>query len=323
MNVASFTPSSVATNNHVPPAAVPDLDRLDALAKLLVGGKFEPFHFDTPPENFPPVGHPRALEFFFAVVMHQFGFWEMTDGVWSRSLYALVDGERLKGSDFVFRSASKSLAEGKSDVTEFLDDSGSCPLPMLEAHRQISAQYRAYAATHPPAAIVAEANASGRPLEHLMEQLTLFPGYAEDPYRKKAMLLAMTLANRPEKWLGRADGGELTGWAPVVDYHIQRTSLRTGIVRVPDDTLRDQLVARRALTADQEDAVRRATFDAIQELSRRSGMSHAAIDFLFFQARRRCPESREEAIDCPQCPLEPACAKLKEMFQPVFRTTAY
>lgn len=303
--------------------AAPNPERIAALARTLSGGSHPPFTFDAPAGNFPPVGHPRALEFFFAVVLHQYGFWHLEAGAWAGSMYAEVDGIRLKGSDFVFRSATKAFLAGEEDYTRFLDDSGACPLPMAETHANLAAGFRRWAMRNPPAEVVAEANESGRPVERLLELVADCPGYAEDPYRKKAMLLAMTLANRPERWLRRPDGGELAGWGPVVDYHIQRTSLRTGVVRVLDPALRDKLVARVALTTDEEDAVRRATFEAMEALSREGHISHAAIDFLFFQARRRCPENRDEPIDCPQCPLEPACAKEKDLFQPVLRTTAY
>ncbi len=302
---------------------MPDLGRIEQLARALSGGHHPAFTFDTPPENFPPVGCPGALDFFFGVVLHQYGFWHLENGTWAGSLYASVDGVKLKGSDFVFRSATKAFMAGEDDYTRFLDDSGSCPLPMAETHAELAAGYRTWARRNPPADVVAEANDSGHPVERLMELIADCPGYREDPYRKKAMLLAMTLANRPERWLRRADGAELTGWGPVVDYHIQRTSLRTGVVGICHAPLRDKIIARSELTAEEENAVRSATFKAMEALSEKAGMSHAAIDFLFFQARRRCPESRDELIDCANCPLEAGCAKEKDLFQPVFRTTAY
>ncbi len=301
--------------------AVPDFDRIHAVARALEGGSFEPFRFVTPAPYYPPVGHPRAAEYFFTVVLHQYGFWNLDGDRWSGSMTGVVDGVELKGSDFVWRSATKALLEGKPVLTDFLDDDGRCPLPMAESHRELAAGFQAFLEKNPPEAVLAACNAAQDPLEHLLGLLDEAPGYREDPYQKKAMLLGMTLAHRPERFLRAADGGVPEGWGPVVDYHIQRTSLRSGMVVPLDEELRAQLNGRRLLTEEQEDAVRRATYDAMMELSRLSGLSHPAIDLLFFQARKRCPEASEP--QCPECPLEAACARQKKLFQPVYRTTAY
>lgn len=302
-------------------SALPDYSRISALARILGEEEHRPFTFTAPSQYYPPVDHPRALEYFFAIVMHQYGFWHLNDDTWAGSMYGVIDGIKLKGSDFVWRSATKALLEGKEDLTEFIDDDGRSPLPMLETHREFSRRYREWMSRKNPRALVDEAMATDRPLEKLLELLDNVPGYSGDRFRKKSMLLAMALVNRPERFLHSADETELSGWAPVVDYHIQRTCLRTGIVLPLERELRDKLISRRLLSAGEEDAVRTATFHAMEELSRLSGASHAALDLLFFQARSRCPEASEP--DCPHCPLEPACALQKTLFQPVFRTTAY
>ena len=61
--------------------------------------------------------------------------------------------------------------------------------------------------------------------------------------------------------------------------------------------------------------------DAIDEIVRLSGKSMGAVDFYFFGARLRCPEMSEP--QCELCSLDPICAKRKELFQPVVRTTFY
>jgi hypothetical protein len=93
------------------------------------------------------------------------------------------------------------------------------------------------------------------------------------------------------------------------------------VLRVEDERLAQSLRDRRLLEADEESAVRRAAFRAMVRLRDRSGRSMAACDYFLFQMRHRCPETREP--DCPSCPADPACAHRKELFQPVFRTTAY
>ena len=46
-----------------------------------------------------------------------------------------------------------------------------------------------------------------------------------------------------------------------------------------------------------------------------------AVDWFFFNARRRCPEMTEP--DCANCVIDAVCAHRKELFQPVVRTTFY
>ena len=136
--------------------------------------------------------------------------------------------------------------------------------------------------------------------------------------QKKAMLLAIALENRPEKFLPVRDPESAV---PIIDYHLQRSALRTGLVRVGDEELQQKLLRRELLREEEEGAVREATYEAIGKLMDRSGLSAAAVDWFFFQNRTRCPEMTEP--DCPACPVEAICARETKLFQPVWRTTAY
>jgi hypothetical protein len=93
------------------------------------------------------------------------------------------------------------------------------------------------------------------------------------------------------------------------------------MVVVRDPELHAALVARRVIAADEEAAVRRATFDAVQLLAEESGRPMGAVDWFLFQMRHRCPEM--SVPDCAVCPASPVCERRVELFQPVFRTTAY
>ena len=62
-----------------------------------------------------------------------------------------------------------------------------------------------------------------------------------DPLRKKSTLLAIILQQRPERFL-RVEPSERV--PPIIDYHLQRSCLRTGLVRVRDAALREKLLAR-------------------------------------------------------------------------------
>ncbi|MEQ1703850.1 MAG: hypothetical protein ABMA25_27400, partial [Ilumatobacteraceae bacterium] len=94
-----------------------------------------------------------------------------------------------------------------------------------------------------------------------------------------------------------------------------------GIVSVTDAALRQRLIERAVLQADEEEAVRAATFAAVEALAVVSGRPMGAVDWFLFQMRHRCPEM--STPDCGTCPAQQACAQHTELFQPVFRTTAY
>jgi hypothetical protein len=59
----------------------------------------------------------------------------------------------------------------------------------------------------------------------------------------------------------------------------------------------------------------------MQRVQALSGRSMGAVDWFFFNARRRCPEMTEP--DCANCAIDSVCAHRKELFQPVRRTTFY
>jgi hypothetical protein len=108
---------------------------------------------------------------------------------------------------------------------------------------------------------------------------------------------------------------------PVVDYHVMRSCLRVGLVDVVDDELAAKLRGRELLSRSEEWAVRTVAYAAIQEVVHQSGKSMGAVDWFFFQARKRCPEMSEP--QCDECAVDPACAHRKELFQPVRRTSYY
>jgi hypothetical protein len=143
-------------------------------------------------------------------------------------------------------------------------------------------------------------------------------GYKEDPLRKKSVLLAMILAQRPERFLQIGSDEHVP---PVIDYHLMRSCLRIGLLGIVEAELDAKLRARQLLEPEEEWAVRYAAYEAIQALAERSGKSMGAVDWFFFNARRRCPEMTEP--DCAHCQVDPVCAHRKELFQPVIRTSFY
>jgi sugar/nucleoside kinase (ribokinase family) len=313
--------------------AVPDSLALDRLSDLLRSmPRLDGFSFTG--SLFPPVGDPAAVAWFLAATLQQYGFWYEADGRYDRPMIARIDGVDRKGSDYLwaqYRRWSVAGAEvlspsGQLQVDERAwsaaagSDEGVDPYPdpAMRAHLA-----RAYGATMvtlglSPDDLVDAAAATTRPMMSLLRLLDHVGGYREDPLRKKAALVGVILRQRPEAFLPAAANDDAP---PIVDYHVQRTSLRTGIVAVPDDALRAALLERRMVTVDEEAAVRRATFEAVAQLAARSGRDMGAVDWFLFQMRHRCPEMTEPR--CAECPADSACAKSTGLFQPVFRTTAY
>ena len=101
-----------------------------------------------------------------------------------------------------------------------------------------------------------------------------------------------------------------------------RLCLRTGLVSIADTDLYRRLSERRWVDLQEELAIRQATGRAILGLVEQTGRSVGDIDGLFFKLGRSvCLET--EAARCDECPLEPDCAQQTNLFQPIYRTTAY
>lgn len=312
-------------------------DRIRAFAVYLSAeGRPVPFDFCSLNEGitYPARGSDGALEYFFFCCAHQFGFWTLQNNRWTAPMIARLDGRDLKGSDYLWTASTRALQKNPdvfcpavlADMNSlqldelFRDDSGVNPLPMWPEHLELVRQYADWFTANEmqPADLLHRAAAARRPLQTLLDILADVPGYAEDPLQKKAMLLAIALENRPEHFLNVTDPESAR---PIIDYHLQRSALRTGLVTVEDAALRAKLEAREVVTAGEEAIIRSAVYEAIDKLVCMSGLSVAAIDWFFFKNRKGCPEMT--APECPVCPVQTICAKNTKLFQPVFRTTTY
>ncbi len=301
----------------------------------LIGSLPDVQSYDFSGPGLPPAGHPGALDYFFAATLQQFGFWHESDGRYQAPMIASLEGREAKGSDYLWRAYSRGLSieEGsfftpqhQADLSHeemlvvFRAEDGTDPLPASDLHL---AQARAYgrdmlALGLTPAEVCQSANASRNPLLDFFETLNHVGGYKEDPLRKKAGLLAMILSQRPERFLHLRPEEQIP---PIIDYHLMRSCLRIGLLEVVDAALEEKLVGRRVLHPNEEWAVRHAAYEAIQQLVELSGRELGAVDWFFFNARRRCPEMTEP--ECERCPVDPVCAHRKALFQPVMRTTFY
>jgi len=314
-----------------------DQSQIDRFAEFLptLGG-VKPFDFCGEAEGvlYPKRNSRGALEAFFFNASHQFGFWFLDGSRYGRPMIALAGGAQRKGSDFVFFCVQRALnrdpdffqPERLAALTDreceaiFLDDSGRNPLPMWPEHKSILFDYADWLVQNrtTPEALLIKANRARKPLQYFLEALREIPGYREDPLQKKAMLLAVIVENRPEKFLHVSDPGSAV---PIIDYHLQRSALRTGLVTIPDENLRRKVASRTLVSKEEEGTIRKATYKAVELLVKKSGLSVAAIDFFFFTNRTRCPEMSEPK--CAECPVQSICKKQTGLFQPVYRTTFY
>ena len=320
---------SIDVRARVDHAAV---DRLSALIATL--DDLRPFDFTG--DLFPPVGDQGAVAWFTAATLQQFGFWYERDAIWAGSMVASIDGVDRKGSDYLWavyrrwagREPEAMRPARQADLTHAewhriaAADSGLDPFPRSDLAVDL---IQAYGRTLVELDVGADdllraASDAPRPMRALLTLLDHVGGYREDPLRKKAALLGVILRQRPERFLPRPDGIDDDA-PPIVDYHVQRSCLRTGIVTIDDTGLRAAVAARHVLPAADEAAVRRASFEAVAALSARSGRDMGTVDWFLFAMRHRCPEATVPV--CADCPADPVCAHRVELFQPVFRTTAY
>ena len=312
-----------------------DQTRTDVIApRVSQAGQSAAFSFSDPPHL--EAGHPMALSMLVISTLHQYGFW-LSDPIqgWQKPMYAELDGHRYKGSDFIWAAFARTARESPDllsiermaeDKTVFKTictaDDGHCPVPDIESHQSLHMEHAFAMKQLWPGGyseLLSHVNRSDRPVSVLLESLKQLPGYMSDPLAKKANLLAVILSARPERFLKMKDPESV---APIVDYHMMRVCLRTGLVRISDPDLRRRLAERTWVDPREEYSIREATGRAIERLVQRTGRTVAEIDGLFFKiGRTLCLET--EPTRCTECPLQAVCAQDADLFQPIFRTTAY
>jgi hypothetical protein len=250
-------------------------------------------------------------------------------------MIAPIDGVLRKGSDFIWAAFARAARNDPSSFSPermanepnlfaqiCTDDNGTCPVPDLASHTALHVAHGKSMLRDWPKGytqILERVSRAPKPIAALLAVLRGQPGYMSDPLAKKANLLAVVLSARPEHWLAASDPESIQ---PIVDYHMMRLCMRTGLVQILDPDLNRRLRTRMWVDMQEELAIRQATGRAILGLVQRTNQSVAAIDGLFFRlGRTACLET--QAPDCHSCPIQSGCAQETELFQPVYRTTAY
>lgn len=284
-------------------------------------------------DMYPYLYHPQAVNYFFFTCMQQFGFWYGDANGYNSPLYGVVADKRVKGSDLLWKTARKTLSKdilafvpdklaalnSEKFASIFSDDSGPILFPDFEERFKITRDYAKWFKEHhtSPGKIVYDTNKGKYPLKEFLSITSKIPGYDQDKLQKKNLLLAMVLANRPEKFLNVADKEK---WQPVIDYHLMRVSLRLGLVDLDDGQVAEN-IQRRWVQGGTEKDIRGKTKLAINALIKKSGKSMPEMDSILWMARKYCPEMEEP--DCSKCIFTDVCKKRIKLFQPVFRTTNY
>ena len=336
--VTKVGPSALLVDDPAPKAPLDERVRINQqqihniAAKISTLSDVAPFPFVSP--VLPRVDHPQTLAYFFASTLQQFSFWHERADRYHSPLIALLGGDSLKGSDYLWRAFLRRLEQDEDFCSparqaslsraELLDvfrsDDGDDPMPALDLHLEQANQYGRdmLALDLTPQAILEKALDSSQPLQAFLATLDHVGGYKEDPLRKKSSLLALILNQRPERFLLLRDEEQI---APVIDYHALRSSLRVGLIDVVDQTLKSKLLNRQRVTPEEEWAVRYATYRARERVVALSGKGEGAVDWFFFSSRKYCPEMSEP--QCQHCQIDPVCAHRKALFQPVLRTVFY
>jgi len=336
--IAHVGPTALLFNEPAPeipasPKAQTNPTQIQRISKMVAAlDEASPFNFISP--ELPPAHHPKSLDYFFAVTLQQFSFWNEQNNRYHTPLVAPLGGVSQKGAFYLFDAYKRRLESdadfcsparqanlSRAELLEiFKADDGSDPMPALDLHLEMANAYgRDMLALHlTPETVLQKAQASATPLATLISILDNVGGYKEDPLRKKSGLLALILNQRPESFLTFADGEQVE---PVIDYHLMRSCLRVGLVDILPEELKTKITNRELISPADEWAIRLTAYRAIEEVVALSGKSTGAVDWFFFGARKRCPEMTEP--ECALCQIDSVCTHRKELFQPVLRTTFY
>jgi hypothetical protein len=285
-------------------------------------------------DMYPSLHHKETINFFFFACLHQHGFWYADEQGYVKPLTGMINGKVEKGSDLLWKVLMKTLNRDSSAFfsdklaeiepeelfTKVLaDDNGPIPFPDTEERFKLTRAYGRWLVKNGKITndLVTEANKQKTPLLCFTKTLRRVPGFDKDPAEKKSTLLAMILANRPEKFLEVKDP---YNWSPIIDYHVMRVALRLGLIELDKNELRAN-INRRWVNAEKESEIRFDTHNAVTDLIQYSGRSMAFIDEKMWLARKYCPEM--EKPNCEKCLFSSICKKRTELFQPVYRTTAY
>jgi hypothetical protein len=285
-------------------------------------------------DMYPSLNHKDAINFFFFACLHQHGFWYGDEKGYVKPLTGSTSGKVEKGSDLLWKIFMKAFVSSPSlfepkNLAEiepeelftkfFAGDYGTIPFPDLEERFKMTRAYGRWFVKYKksPEEIVMTSNSTKTPLLSFLEKIYFVHGFGKDSLQKKCLLLAMCLANRPEKFLIVKDS---RNWLPIIDYHVMRFALRMGLIELNEED-QNANADRLWVNKETEGEIRSNTFVVCNKLIAKSGHTMPFIDEKMWLARKYCPEM--ETPNCEKCLFELVCKKQIDLFQPVYRTTSY
>lgn len=312
------------------------------LAEHLKSLSIKPFNWVVPdlyPE--PTASAEKVTNYFFIVVAQDFGFWFGNKNGYDRPMYAVKNGKKLKGADFLWTTSFDMYKQNPEFFTAATmknlsikelegwlnDDSGICPVPMKAERLKIARDLGKRLCKYYDGTFTSVLGSCGGFLakkgKGLLELLDLFYGFGDSPFYKKALLLAKILCSRPEGFLIIKDKEHQK---VLLDYHLARLAERTGMIDIVDPNLTRKLIRRAWVSREEEYEVRQRALEAYDIICKISEKDPFTIDDLFWEGRKYCPEMQEP--ECMKCLLNIKCkgsqdSRYKMLFQPVTRTITY
>ena len=144
-----------------PPSGAPKNGRVEVnekqvlkIARKIAGlDELLPFPFKSP--EYPPVGHPKTLDFFFAATLQQFSFWSIKNRHYHEPMIAALGGIAYKGSDYLWQAYNRKIEQepefcapdrqaniSRAEMLElFRADNGDDPMPALDLHLEQAHSY--------------------------------------------------------------------------------------------------------------------------------------------------------------------------------------
>lgn len=301
---------------------------------MQVVNRFSLCYIDFDSDMYPPLNHKDAINFFFFACLHQHGFWYGDEKGYVKPLTGIINGKREKGSDLLWKALMRVFVSDSSlfnpeNLAEiepeelfakfFAGDYRATPFPDLEERFKLTRAYGRWFVKNKksPEEIIVASNNANTPLISFVRKMELIPGFNKDFLEKKSFLLAMCLANRPEKFLAIKDPWN---WSPIINYHVMRFALRMGLVELDEEEQKAN-TNRFWVSKETEEGIRFDAFVACNDLISQSGQAMSFVDEKMWLARKYCPEM--ETPNCEKCLFTSVCQKRTELFQPVYRTTSY
>jgi len=258
--------------------------------------------FETPIER----ENAARLLFFFMAICHD-----------TRGLNGRIEGQYYHGSDYLYQGLKRQWRKNPDlfsprhmaqiDVNEFLrwlspeEGLQHCRIRRPEERVRLLRDCGIKLQEHFDGKVTLLLQMSNGHIKRpdqkgLTDLLSVFEAYG-DPLAKKTMVL-VKLLNEEGLFAVRDPENVLMP----IDYHVMRVALRSGMIDIQNEELRQRLRLRRFVSKREVFAIREACLQAYQTVANLSNISVFDVDTLFWQIGRNCCHSSHE----PYCG-EKAC----------------